>query len=164
MTRAMDKMCELIDKEIEKIADKGLSTSNLETAYKLIDMYKDLKTVEGMEDYTDDYSGNDMMSGKHYVRGHYSRTGEMDNSMRRMYSRDGMDNSMRNDAYSRYSQAKRNYRYSKTDGNKQMIMDSLDDYMADMTEKLEDMLSDADTQEEQQMIQKYINKLRQLKA
>lgn len=156
MTRSMDKMCDLIDKEIEKIADKGLSTSNLETAYKLIDMYKDLKTVEGMEDYADDeysragYDDNNSY-GRHYVRGHYSRE-------------DGrMMDSNRNDAYARYSQAKRDYRHSRSEGGRQMIMDSLEGYMDDLTHKLEDMLSDADTNEEQQMIQKYINKLRQMK-
>ena len=46
-----DKMLEVVCEEIDKIAEKGLTTGNLDTAYKLIDMYKDLKTVEGMDDY-----------------------------------------------------------------------------------------------------------------
>ena len=39
-----DRMLEVICDEIDKIAEKGLTTGNLETAYKLIDMYKDSKT------------------------------------------------------------------------------------------------------------------------
>ena len=46
-----DKMLEVVCEEIDKIAEKGLTTGNLDTAYKLIDMYKDLRTVEGMDDY-----------------------------------------------------------------------------------------------------------------
>ena len=39
----MQNLCKIIERELEKIAEKGLTTSNLETAYKLVDMYKDLK-------------------------------------------------------------------------------------------------------------------------
>ena len=35
-----DKMLDVICEEIDKIADKGLTTGNLDTAFKLIDMYK----------------------------------------------------------------------------------------------------------------------------
>lgn len=149
----MYKMCESIAEEISKIADKGLTTSNLETAYKLIDMYKDLKTVEAMEG--DGYSQNGysmngydngnsyVRRGEHYVRGHYSR--------------DNGDN------YSRYSQAKYDYRHSRADGDKMRIMDSLEDYMQELTDKLEDMINDSDSQEERQTIQRYITKIKSIK-
>ena len=39
----MHKLLERVEKELENIADKGLSSSNLETTYKLIDIYKDIK-------------------------------------------------------------------------------------------------------------------------
>ena len=42
----MDKLCKIIEEELGKIAEKGLNTGNLETAYKLIDMYKDIKNTE----------------------------------------------------------------------------------------------------------------------
>lgn len=45
MERLLEKICE----ELDKIAEKGLNTGNLETAYKLIDMYKDLKNTEYWE-------------------------------------------------------------------------------------------------------------------
>lgn len=151
-------MCENLEKEINKIAEKGLTASNLETAYKLIDMYKDLKTIEAMEDagYSNAYddgsityamrgrSYNDGNSnarrGEHYVRGHYSRNSA--------------------DPRERYMSAKESYRYSRASGDRQSMLESLDDYMSNMTDKLQDMMQDADTQEERDMIQKYINKVR----
>lgn len=65
-----DKMLEVICEEIDRIADKGLTTGNIETAYKLIDMYKDLKTVESMEEYdtTVRYDNGDSYSADHERR------------------------------------------------------------------------------------------------
>ena len=40
------KMMQNIHEELDKIAEKGLNTSKLETAYKLIDMWKDMENVE----------------------------------------------------------------------------------------------------------------------
>ena len=45
----MDKLMEKVKKELENIAEKGLSASNLETTYKLIDIYKDIKEAEYYE-------------------------------------------------------------------------------------------------------------------
>ena len=44
--KTMEKFCSIVEEELGKIAEKGLNTGNLETAYKLIDMYKDLKNTE----------------------------------------------------------------------------------------------------------------------
>ena len=78
----MDRMLEVICDEIDKIAEKGLTTGNLETAYKLIDMYKDLKTVEGMEEYAeDDYSqARGRVRAKRDSMGRYSRRYDDGNS------------------------------------------------------------------------------------
>ena len=45
----MEKLCKVVEQELEKIAEKGLTTANLETAYKLVDIYKDLKNTEYWE-------------------------------------------------------------------------------------------------------------------
>ena len=152
----MDRMLNVICDEIDKIADKGLTTANLETAYKLIDMYKDLKTVEGMEDggYSEydgysarrkrdsrgRYSNSDGYSGKHYSGG-------------RGYSRDG-------DKYERYLDTKESYRATKSSDCKQRLMDTLEDYMQDFTERMEQMARDSDCAEERTTIRKYIDKLK----
>ena len=40
------KLMQNIREELDKIAEKGLNTGNLETAYKLIDMLKDMENLE----------------------------------------------------------------------------------------------------------------------
>ena len=39
----MHELLEKVTRELEKIGDKGLTSSNLDTTYKLIDIYKDIK-------------------------------------------------------------------------------------------------------------------------
>lgn len=120
----MNKMLDVICDEIKKIADKGLNTSNLETAYKLIDMYKDLKNTEywcTKGDYymavLDEMQGGYSEARNRDSRGRYSRESEYSNEgngydggssyrgrrsgehyVRGHYSRDGYS---RNDGYSR---------------------------------------------------------------
>ena len=43
--RDIKDLCARIEDELSKIADNGLTTGNLEMTYKLIDMYKDIKTL-----------------------------------------------------------------------------------------------------------------------
>ena len=67
MYRMKERVCD----EIDKIAEKGLSSGNLDTAYKLVDMYKDISTVEAMEDagYSqayEDYPASMAMSRRSY--------------------------------------------------------------------------------------------------
>ena len=144
-----DRMLEVICNEIDKIADKGLTTGNLETAYKLIDMYKDLKTVEGMEDYADDeYSrARGRMRVKRDSMGRYSRRYDDGNS----YNDDGADYSER-----RYMDSKRMYRNDHSMASKQSMLADLEDFMAEMSSKLKELKRDADTPEERETIEKYI--------
>lgn len=111
----MDRMIDILYSEISKIADKGLTTANIETAYKLIDMLKDLKTVEAM--------------GGHSVA---------------------------DDAEKRYLDAKRSYRNDHSLSSKASVLDALDEHMDELYTKLREMKRDADTQEERDLIDKYI--------
>lgn len=191
----MKKLCELIESELSKIAEKGLTTSNLETAYKLVDMYKDLKNTEYWEtkgeyydtvlmemqggyserDYAmmeDDYSmrgrkrdrmgrysREDGMGGQSYARGRGGR----DNRGR--YSRDG-GYSMNDGGYSmydRYIDAKQSYRSNQSMDGKQKLMESLEDYMDDFTEKIKEMHRDAETGDERELISKFLGKLQNIR-
>lgn len=156
----MYKICTMLENELSRISDKGLTTANIEVMYKLIDMYKDIKNVEywdsKMEGYSNtyggDYSGNDSY-GRHYVRGHYSRDG---------YSRAyDNDSSMAN--YDRYMDEKRRYRSNKSSDCKERVMESLNDYMDSFVQKMESMADEADCAEERQTIEKYINKIKQVR-
>ena len=191
----MKKLCELIESELSKIAEKGLTTSNLETAYKLVDMYKDIKNTEYWEtkgeyydtvlmemqggyserDYAmmdDDYSmrgrkrdrmgrysREDGMGGQSYARGRGGR----DNRGR--YSRDG-GYSMNDGGYSmydRYMDAKQSYRSNQSMDGKQKLMESLEDYMDDFTEKIKEMARDADSQDERDLINKFLSKMQNIR-
>ena len=180
----MKKLCELIESELSKIAEKGLTTSNLETAYKLVDMYKDLKNTEYWEtkgEYYDtvlmemqggyserDYSMMDddyaMRGRKRDRMGRYARNDGMrhDDRMRRGGRRDySMD-----DGYSMYDRvmdAKQSYRSEKSQDSKQRLMESLEDYMDDFTEKIKEMAHDADSQDERDLINKFMNKLQNIR-
>ena len=180
----MKKLCEIIENELHKIAEKGLTTSNVDTAYKLVDMYKDLKNTDYWETKGEYYMAvlDEMQGG--YAEGNYS-TMEEDYAMRgrkrdRMgrYSRDdGMMhedyNRMRrgsrgysnNDGmmHDRYMDAKQSYRANKSTDGKQRLMDSLEEYMDDFTEKIKEMHRDADTPEEREMISKFMNKLQNIR-
>lgn len=153
------KMLDAICDEIDKIADKGLSTSNLETAYKLIDMYKDLKTVQAMDEagYSEEYDdmGISMARGRgrnarRDSMGRYSRTGG--GSM--MYDGGMSDRSY---ADARYSQAKMDYRQSRA--GKSDVMDSLNEKMRELRNELKEMSKDSDFPEERQQIDKYVKML-----
>ena len=181
-------------KELEKIAEKGLTTSNLETAYKLVDMYKDLKNTEYWEtkgEYYDTvlmemqggYSQNDgysMMEDDYSMRGRkrdrmgrYSREDGMGGqsyargrgSRGRGYSRDGgySQNDGGYSMYDRYMDAKQSYRSNKSMDGKQKLMESLEDYMDDFTEKIKEMHRDAETGDERELISKFLGKLQNIR-
>lgn len=155
------KLMNVICEELDKIADKGLTTSNLETAYKLIDMYKDMKTVEAMDEEYGDYSEYSMAydGDSSYARGR-GRNAKRDSMGR--YSREGgnSENSYRggrsNNSYAsaRYSQAKMDYRNSRA--GKSEVMDSLNEKMMELKNELQTMSRDSDFPEERQTIDKYV--------
>ena len=191
----MKKLCELIESELHKIAEKGLTTSNLETAYKLVDMYKDIKNTEYWEtkgEYYDyvlmemqgGYSENyAMMDDDYSMRGRkrdrmgrysredgmggqsYARDGRRGNQGRNQYSRMGdySSNVGVYSTYDRYMDSKQSYRSDKSADGKQRLMDSLEDYMDDFTEKIKEMHRDADTPEEREMISKFMSKLQNIR-
>lgn len=181
----MEKLCGVVETELQKIAEKGLSTSNLETAYKLVDMYKDLKNTEYWdvkaeyymqemgsgysrgdysmrrdsrgrysraddgESYDDGMSMRGRRRGEHYVRGHYSRAGGRNGA--------AYDSG---DMYDRYMDSKNSYRSGKSPECKQRLMSTLEDYMEDFSAQMEEMLRDADCQEERETIERYLKKIK----
>lgn len=85
----MEKFCSLIETEIQKIADKGLNAGNLDTAYKLVDIYKDLKNTEYWDMKNEYYEAVlSEMQGGYSQEGYSQRRGQRRDSMGR-YSREG---------------------------------------------------------------------------
>lgn len=97
-------MCEMLDDELREVVKKGdMSPTELDRVYKAVDIIKDIKTIEAMEDYSyDDYSRRNSYDGDNM-----SYNMSRDNS----YTRRGRDG----DGDGRYSERGRD-RYSRNDG------------------------------------------------
>ena len=89
--KSMYDLRDMLCKELEEITRKGeLGAGDLDIAHKLTDTIKNIDKIEAMED--DGYSSRrdeyDMRGrgrrGTHYVRGHYSRDGGIDNMKRQL--------------------------------------------------------------------------------
>jgi len=150
----IQRLIEMLEEELNSIADKGITSGNMERTYKLIDMYKDLKTVE-------------MADGGHSER-RYANNYDRDSSYAQKRSRttgrymrdDGM---MHSNAYDEYMDSKQRYRTNHSASCKQEVMDTLDAYMDDFTRRMEELAQDADCREERETIEKYIWKIKQIK-
>lgn len=164
MHRIDEKMWEQIYTQSKNIAERGITSSNVDMAYKVIEMYYRLKKLELMEngEYSEygansnAYRGNSYDSGnsygdgnaygrRHMVRGHYSRNGYSDN-----YDKRG-----------EYAEAKRNYRNTHSNDCKSDMLDTLEVYMDDFVKEMEELAKDADCAEERDTINKYIKRIKE---
>lgn len=170
--KSMEKFCRNVEEELSKIAEKGLNTGNLDTAYKLIDMYKDLKNTEYWDVKTEYY-----ITVLEEMNGGYSQNGmENDHSMRRgqkrdsrgRYSRDGGNSYDMGESYARrpgreYQKNGYSGNYSMNDGGYSMnydrYMDSKQSYRANkssdckqrLMQTLEDYMEEFSEQMEEMM-------------
>lgn len=180
------KLMQNIREELDKIAEKGLNTGNLETAYKLIDMLKDMENLEYWKCKESYYNAVlDEMEGGYSQNGEYSERRKRDSRGR--YSRDdGMsmtaydDGSSyarrgehyvkghysrgngNNDPYDDYMENKQSYRNGKSEDCKRRMLAALEEHMDALTEELGDLSKDADCREERETISRYIEKLRKM--
>lgn len=139
------KMQEHICKELEKKADSGIkSTQDLDTVWKLIDAYKNLKKIDMLEE------------AEEYTDGHSERRKR--DSMGR-YSRDYDRGSSYNEAKDGYMDAKHSYRSTRSTDSKRDMNKRLDECMDSLMDEIRDLLENADTREEREKLQ---NMMRQI--
>lgn len=168
----MHKLRENAEKELKAIEEKGLTSSNLDNAYKLVEIMKGVDKIEMMqegdgysrdrysrdsEDYSRDggYS-NDYDNGNSYRRGRSERTGRYVH--RPNYSRlSGDDEDM-----DRYRQSKREYSNSRDEGSKNKMLDALEDFMSGVCGMMKQLTRDADCAEERQIIQSWCRKIAEI--
>lgn len=187
-----EKMCRNVVSEMNSIADRGLTSGNIETAYKLVDMYKDFKNVEYWEQKREYYDEvlKQMRSGE----GGYSMAEDDGNSMRRhrdsrgRYSRDsGRDdyerggsyrggsyndgNSMRRgysradggDDYERYMETKHAYRSGdKTADCKRRMLDAMEAHLGGLADEVMELARDADCAEEREALSRFADKIKKM--
>lgn len=183
----MHKLRENAEKELKAIEEKGLTSSNLDNAYKLVEIMKGVDKIEMMQD------------GDQYIRDRYSRDGEDysreggyggGNSRDRGYSRDGYSNDydngnsyrrgrnqrtgeyMHRPNYSRlsgedtdmdrYRESKREYSNSRDDGAKNKMLDALEDFMSGVCGMMKQLTKDADCREEREVIQNWCRKIAEI--
>ena len=177
------KLMQNIKDELDKIAEKGLNTGNLETAYKLIDMLKDMENVEYWKCKEEYYNAvQEQMEGG-YSEGDYSERRKCD-SMGRYSRSDGMmpdydrgssyarrgehyvrghySRANGTDPYDDYMQTKQSYRNGKSEDCKRRMLAALEEHMDALTEELGEMSKDADCREEGETIARYIDKLKKM--
>lgn len=181
--RDIKELCGIIEDELGKIAEKGLNTGNLDTAYKLIDMYKDIKNTEYWSTKADYYETvlSEMQGGyneygyssKRDSIGRYSHTGgrmmpdyDRGSSYARRgehYVRGHYSRSDGGDTYDGYMTEKQSYRTGgKSEDCKRRMIAALEEHMDALTEELGEMSKDADCREERETISRYIDKLRKM--
>ena len=173
----MHKLRENAEKELKAIEEKGLTSSNLDNAYKLVEFMKGMDKIEMMQDgvysqegYSrdmEDYSrergysreggySNDYDNGNSYRRGRSERTGRYVH--RPNYSRlSGDDEDM-----DRYRQSKREYSNSRDEGSKNKMLDALEDFMSGVCGMMKQLTRDADCTEERQIIQSWCRKIAEI--
>lgn len=165
----MHKLKENAEKELRAIEEKGLTSSNIDNAHKLIEIVKGIDKIEMLEDtgysrdrssyYNDgrsrdyDYdNSNGYDDDNSYRRGRNSRTGQY--MHRPNYSRLSGDDNM-----DEYRREKQRYSTSKDRDSKERMLDALELFMKDTTVMMQELFSDADCQEEREIIQRYAKKI-----
>lgn len=183
----MHKLRENAEKELKSIEEKGLTSSNLDNAYKLVEIMKGVDKIEMMKDggYSRDSYSRDMEDYSR-ERGGYSREGD--------YSRDGNysngDNSYdRGNSYRRgrsattgryvhrpnysrlsgddtdmdeYRNRKAEYSNNRDDNSKNKMLDALDDFLSGVHGMMKQMFKDADCREEREIIQNWARKIAEM--
>lgn len=170
----MEQLLRKVKKELESIGDKGLTSSNLDTTYKLIDIYKDIKEACYYEEMTEGgdtygrrsrgadgrYRGDDRMYrddddyDDRYGRrgrgsyGHYPLDERSERHFERM--REGMFN---------YNEGKNRYR----DGDsKERMVEGVEMTMSAIVSFVEAMIDFAETSQEKEIVRKYVDKLKKI--
>lgn len=165
----MHRLLERVEKELNTVADKGLTSSNLDSTYKLIDIYKDIKESEYYESkLKDDSSSYDMprsrdSRGRYNDSDRYNRRGDWDSDRYGMYY-PGDERTERyieriRDGMGRYNAGRSRYRDG--DSSDRMV-DGIEMTMSAICMFVESLMDYAETSQEKEVIRKHINKLKNM--
>lgn len=151
----MRELLEKVERELDKIGEKGLTSSNLDTVYKLIDIYKDIKESKyyeemcgGRETYNERSRSryNDHDRERHYH--------PWDERVERYFGKikDGIDD---------YSEGRDRYRDGDGQNREQMIK-GIDMAMSALVSFVETLYDHTETPREKDVIKEHIEKLKKL--
>lgn len=165
----MHKLKRNIKKELDEIAEKGLSSGNLESTSKLIDMYKDIVEIcEKEEGEMDMYGTRGRMGRSSYDDwdeygarggsrgggrgGRGGNYGNMDDRYERHLNR------MR-DGLEEYYMGRNRY---MDGGSQERMIEGVEMTMAAIVSFVEAMVDFAETKEEKEIVRKYVDKLKKI--
>ena len=172
----MEKIKELVETEVKKIEEKGITSQNIDTLDKLISIHKDLENEdywktekEGMSMRYRDYEGygegnygrrrrdsrGRYMEGRG-GRGSYPEGGNYGHHMPEMYWERMMD------GYDGYMDGMDAYRRGGNYGAKDKGIESLEYMLDGLVGFLESIQDNMESPEEVEMIKKYARKIKEL--
>ena len=180
----MHKLLEKVEKELHNIAEKVISSANLDTTYKLIDIYKDIKESEYYQSEIDEEKngGEYNMPQRRDDRGRYMNDDYDRYYDDRRYDRDGRRNgsweaSGRYSNYPYVDERTRRYvdrmmegvdtynegrdRYRHGDNEDRMI-DGIEMAMAAVCMFVESLSEFAETPKEKEIIRKHLEKMKKI--
>lgn len=150
----MDMLLRKVEKELDQIAEKGISSGNLEATYKLIDIYKDIKEAcyyekmsKDSEQY-DNYGARGRDSRGRYTTWHDG--GEYDERTGRYMAR-------MNDGMRYYNEGRDRYRDGKSD---EKMEEGIEMTMGAIVNLVEFLVDHAETSKQKETVRKYVDKLK----
>lgn len=163
-----EKLKDLTEKSIEKTIKEGITTANLDLLGKLVDIHKDISE----EEYWKRKEINNMNYGRNYGnygREQYGEYGNYGEYGRDSYGRRGVDRKYRGHdymdrmagEYGRYEEGREQYNAGNY-GAKEDTMKSLRYMLESMVDFVEMLKSEANSQEEVQLIKQYTQKIAQM--
>lgn len=140
-----DLLLKKVGKELDAIADKGITSSNLETTYKLIDIYKDIKEICQMEDKEETY---DARRSRDSMGRYNSRPLDEKTERYMLRIKEGMED---------YNEGRMRYRDG---GSEARMIDGIEMTMGAIVNFIDSLMDIAETSQEKEIVRKYVNKIR----
>lgn len=152
----MHKLLERVEDELEKIADKGLTSSNLETTYKLIDIYKDIYEAEHYKENCNENENYGLRArdsrgrymGDYDKRLYYNLDDRTDRYMTRM--KEGMDT---------FNEGRDRYRGSESE---ERMIEGIEMVMGAICNFVENLIDHSETSKEKELIRKHIDRMNKI--
>lgn len=161
----LEKIKDIANKPIETITKDGISSSNLDYLYKLVDIQKDIANIEYWKMKEDSMMGyGEYGEYGAYGRNSYGRNsyGRRSRDSRGRYTgpEDKMDEMYMN--YQAYSEGREAYGRTGNYGVKEDSMKSLEFMLESAVDLFKMLKEEASSQEEKEMIKKYAHKISEM--
>lgn len=168
----MEKLLRNVKKELQHIAEEGLNNANLETAYKLVDIAKDIGEIEEQEQkmqmkdygmYRDKYNRYDEYPERDRYRDRYSGRDYSDYGRHMPGGRVFRGDDRLNRMIERFLESSEMYDYGRDryrgGGNEEQMHEGLENMMYAICTLVEELLECAETPKEKDIIHKHLKKL-----